>query len=94
MIGVQQWEDWCPQYAGYHLSYPSRRHLPATLRALIDFTRTASLPTQRALVGAQASARSRPRSPLLNRLHYLMENSFDYLISESAPSSHERSTIH
>ena len=37
---VRVLEDWCPQYAGYHLYYPSRRHLPATLRAFIDFTRT------------------------------------------------------
>jgi DNA-binding transcriptional LysR family regulator len=38
---VRVLEDWCPRYAGYHLYYPSRRHLPATLRTFIDFTRTA-----------------------------------------------------
>jgi DNA-binding transcriptional LysR family regulator len=38
---VRVLEDWCPQYAGFHLYYPSRRHLPATLRAFIDFSRTA-----------------------------------------------------
>jgi DNA-binding transcriptional LysR family regulator len=37
---VRVLEDWCPRYAGYHLYYPSRRHVPGTLRAFIDFTRT------------------------------------------------------
>jgi DNA-binding transcriptional LysR family regulator len=32
-------EDWCPPYSGFHLYYPSRRQLPATLRAFIDFCR-------------------------------------------------------
>jgi DNA-binding transcriptional LysR family regulator len=36
-------EDWCPQYAGFHLYYPSRRHVPAPLRAFIDFTRATEL---------------------------------------------------
>jgi len=29
-------DDWCPQYPGFYLYYPSRRHVPATLRALVD----------------------------------------------------------
>jgi DNA-binding transcriptional LysR family regulator len=37
---VRVLEDWSPKHAGYHLYCPSRRHLPATLRAFIDFTRT------------------------------------------------------
>jgi DNA-binding transcriptional LysR family regulator len=37
---VRVLEDWCPDFGGYFLYYPSRRHLPATLRAFIDFTRT------------------------------------------------------
>ncbi|SER36873.1 DNA-binding transcriptional regulator, LysR family [Faunimonas pinastri] len=30
-------EDWCPAFPGFFLYYPSRRHMPATLRAFIDF---------------------------------------------------------
>jgi DNA-binding transcriptional LysR family regulator len=32
--------DWCPAYPGFFLYYPSRRQLPAALRAFIDFART------------------------------------------------------
>ena len=32
--------DWCPPTARLQLYYPDRRHLPATLRALIDWLRT------------------------------------------------------
>lgn len=28
-------EDWCPLFPGYHLYYPSRRHTPAALKALV-----------------------------------------------------------
>ena len=31
--------DWCPAYPGFFLYYPSRRQLPAVLRAFIDFAR-------------------------------------------------------
>jgi DNA-binding transcriptional LysR family regulator len=31
--------DWCPYWPGLYLFYPSRRQMPAPLRALIDFTR-------------------------------------------------------
>lgn len=31
--------DWCPAYPGFYLYYPSRRQLPAALRAFIDFAR-------------------------------------------------------
>jgi DNA-binding transcriptional LysR family regulator len=31
--------DWCPYYPGLHLYYPSRRHVPAALKAFIDFAR-------------------------------------------------------
>ncbi|WP_011582256.1 MULTISPECIES: LysR family transcriptional regulator [Chelativorans] len=37
---VRVLEDWCPYYKGYHLYYPSRRQLPATLRAFVDFVRS------------------------------------------------------
>lgn len=32
-------EEWCPYYPGFHLYFPSRRQMPATLRAFIDFVR-------------------------------------------------------
>lgn len=38
---VHMREDWCPCYKGFYLYYPSRRQLPATLRAYIDFARQA-----------------------------------------------------
>jgi len=33
--------DWCPAYPGFFLYYPSRRQLPAALRAFVDFVRAA-----------------------------------------------------
>jgi len=36
-------EDWCPAYPGFYLYYPSRRQLPATLRAFVDFVRPNSI---------------------------------------------------
>jgi DNA-binding transcriptional LysR family regulator len=38
---VRVLEDWCPHYPGFFLYYPSRRQLPAALRAFIDFAREA-----------------------------------------------------
>lgn len=38
---VQVLADWCPYYPGLHLYYPSRRHIPAPLKAFIDFARNA-----------------------------------------------------
>lgn len=35
-------EDWLPPFPGPFLYYPSRRHLPAALRAFIDFARVRS----------------------------------------------------
>jgi DNA-binding transcriptional LysR family regulator len=31
--------DWCPYYPGFFIYYPSRRQVPAALRAFIDFVR-------------------------------------------------------
>jgi DNA-binding transcriptional LysR family regulator len=34
-------DDWCPYYPGFFLYYPSRRQVPAALRAFIDFVKAA-----------------------------------------------------
>jgi len=34
----------CPDYPGWYLYFPSRRHMPARLRAFIDFFRAANAP--------------------------------------------------
>lgn len=36
---VRVLEDWCPPFDGYFLYYPSRRHQPPALQALIDTLR-------------------------------------------------------
>lgn len=38
---VRVLEDWCPHYPGMFLYYPSRRQLPAPLRAFVDFVKGA-----------------------------------------------------
>jgi DNA-binding transcriptional LysR family regulator len=39
---VRVLEDWCPYYGGFYLYYPSRRQMPAALRAFVDFVRTSN----------------------------------------------------
>jgi DNA-binding transcriptional LysR family regulator len=51
---VRVLEDWCPDYAGYHLYYPSRRHVPAVLRAFIDFIRAQSRPHAATIVESRS----------------------------------------
>jgi len=36
---VRVLEDWCPPFPGYFIYYPSRRHQPPGLSALIDTLR-------------------------------------------------------
>jgi len=36
---VRVLEDWCPPFDGFFLYYPSRRHQPAALQALVDVLR-------------------------------------------------------
>jgi DNA-binding transcriptional LysR family regulator len=48
-------EDWAPRYAGYHIFYPSRRQMPATLTALVEFLRR--------LGGSQAAGGLDPAPP-------------------------------
>jgi DNA-binding transcriptional LysR family regulator len=36
---VRVLEDWCPPFPGYFIYYPSRRHQPPGLSALIDALR-------------------------------------------------------
>ena len=36
---VRVLEDWCPAFPGFHLYYPSRRQVPAGLRAFIEMVR-------------------------------------------------------
>ena len=36
---VRVLEDWCPPFDGFFLYYPSRRHQPAALQALVDALR-------------------------------------------------------
>ncbi len=38
---VRVLEDWCPEFPGFYLYYPSRRQLPAALRAFVEFAKSA-----------------------------------------------------
>ena len=45
---VRALADWCPAYPGFFLYYPSRRQLPAALRAFVDFVRAGHAASRRA----------------------------------------------
>jgi DNA-binding transcriptional LysR family regulator len=51
---------YCQDYPGWFLYFPSRRHMPARLRAFIDFFRAANLDTWKRLA-APAIGRQRNR---------------------------------
>jgi DNA-binding transcriptional LysR family regulator len=56
---VRVLEDWCPSYEGYYFYYPSRRHVPATLRAFIDFVKAAtSRPTPPRTISMQSEVKA------------------------------------
>ncbi|MGJ9420621.1 LysR substrate-binding domain-containing protein [Massilia sp. CMS3.1] len=48
--------DWCPSFPGPSLYYSSRRHMPAVLRAFIDFVRAESMIGQTSSHGVIARA--------------------------------------
>lgn len=54
---VRVLKDWCPAYPGFFLYYPSRRQLPAALRAFVDFARTPAVPHKPALKAARGKVR-------------------------------------
>jgi len=37
---IQVLDDWCPAYPGFYLYYPSRRQLPAALRAFVELVQS------------------------------------------------------
>jgi DNA-binding transcriptional LysR family regulator len=47
---VQVLENWCPPFEGFYVYHPSRRQMPAALRALIDMMQAARRPPSLALV--------------------------------------------
>jgi DNA-binding transcriptional LysR family regulator len=42
---VEALVPWCPSFSGPSLYYPSRRHVPAPLRAFIDFVQSNKTPS-------------------------------------------------
>jgi DNA-binding transcriptional LysR family regulator len=51
--------DWCPAYPGFFLYYPSRRQLPAALRAFVDFVRTPASPVSRQMAATKKRGANR-----------------------------------
>jgi DNA-binding transcriptional LysR family regulator len=45
-------DDWLPPFSGPYLYYPSRRHMPAPLRAFVDFVKA-----EQAAAGASGARR-------------------------------------
>jgi DNA-binding transcriptional LysR family regulator len=71
-------EAWAPRYSGLFLYYPSRRQMPAALRAFVDFVQrhrgivqlNANVPTSRASASQQAvAASSRASRPVMRSRH-------------------------
>lgn len=48
-------DDWLPPFSGPYLYYPSRRHMPAPLRAFVDFVKAPNALSQRERISGAGS---------------------------------------
>jgi DNA-binding transcriptional LysR family regulator len=54
---IQVLESWCKPFAGFYLYYPSKPHMPAALRAFIDFIKLPASPLAPGDMAAPAQTR-------------------------------------
>ncbi|WP_413725434.1 LysR substrate-binding domain-containing protein [Sodalis sp. RH16] len=54
---IQVLESWCKPFAGFYLYYPSKPHMPAALRAFIDFIKLPASPLAPGEMAAPAQTR-------------------------------------